>query len=190
VKTTGVIADYVGRVLGKPLCSLVNGIDKPPTEPELPTNAKKDGPEARKWDHDYRHYLHQHELYKLKKGKVFVIIMGQGTLAVKNRLKSLGTNYTQLQLDVDVLGLLTVIRNYALANANIQNPYWEAAQAFKQLATVTQQKNESLPVFYKRWINARDVAELQWGPLYPTKLVTSKTVESETAATEVLHPHY
>jgi hypothetical protein len=84
-----------------------------------------------------------------------------------------------------VLGLLTAIRNIALANANIQNPYWGAAQALKRLATVTQQNDESLPAFYKRWINARDVAELQWGPMYPTtKLTTTKTVESETDETE------
>jgi hypothetical protein len=48
-----------------------------------------------------------------------------------------------------------------------------------------QQNNESLPVFFKRWnSNARDVAELQWGPMYPTKLMTTKTVESETEATD------
>jgi hypothetical protein len=121
VKTTKAIADYVdrGRLLGKPMCDLVNCIDKPPVEPELPTNAKKDGPEIRKWDRDYSHYLHQHELYRLNKGKVFVIILGQFTLAVKNRLKSLGTDYVQLQSDIDVLGLLTAIRNIALANANV-----------------------------------------------------------------------
>jgi hypothetical protein len=56
VKTTEAIADYISRVLGKPMCNLVNGIDKPPAEPELPTSAKKDGPEARKWDRDYSHY--------------------------------------------------------------------------------------------------------------------------------------
>jgi hypothetical protein len=49
---------------------------------------------------------------------------------------------------------------------------------------VTQQNNESLPAFYKRWINARDVAELQWGPMYPTKRATTKTVESETDEAE------
>jgi hypothetical protein len=175
VKMTEVIADYVSRVLGKePMCDLVNGIDKPPVEPELPTNAKKDGPEARKWDRNYSHYLQQRERYRLSKGKVFVIILGQCTLAVKNRLKSLGTDYAQLQLNDDVLGLLTAIRNIALANANIQNPYWGAAQAFKRLATVSQQHDESLPAFYKRWTNARDVA----------KLATLKTVESETDETE------
>jgi hypothetical protein len=52
VKMTKAIAYYVRRQLGKPMCDLVNGIDKPPMEPELPTN-KKDGPEARKWDRDY-----------------------------------------------------------------------------------------------------------------------------------------
>jgi hypothetical protein len=77
VKTTEAIADYVGRELGKPMCDLVNGIDKPPEEPELPINAKKDAPETRKWDCDYSHYLQQHELYRLNKGKVFVIILGQ-----------------------------------------------------------------------------------------------------------------
>jgi hypothetical protein len=166
------------------MCDLVNGIDKPPVEPELPINAKKDGRETRKWDRDYSHYLQQRELYRLNKGKVFVIILGQRTLVVKNRLKSLGTNYAQLQSNNDVLGLLTAIHNIALANANIQNPYWGAAQTYKRLVTVTQQHDESLPAFYKRWINARDVAELQWGPMYPAKLVTTKTVESETDETE------
>jgi hypothetical protein len=52
------------------------------------------------------------------------------------------------------------------------------------LAAATQQNDESLPAFYKRWTNARDVAELQWGPMYPTKLATTKTVESETDETE------
>jgi hypothetical protein len=116
VKTTEAIADYIGRVLGRPMCDLVNSIDNPPVEPELPINTKKDGPETRKWDRNYSHYLYQHELYKLNKGKVFMISLGQCTLAVKNRLKSLGTNYVQLQSDDDVLGL-----HIALANPNIQN---------------------------------------------------------------------
>jgi hypothetical protein len=51
VKATEAIADYVGRVLGKPMCDLVNGIDKPPVVPKLPIKAKKDAPETRKWDH-------------------------------------------------------------------------------------------------------------------------------------------
>jgi hypothetical protein len=177
VKTAKAIADYVGKVLGKPMCNLVNIIDKPTVEPELPINAKKkDGPETRKWDHDYSHHLQQHELYRLNKGKVFMIILGQCTLAVKNKLKSLGTDYLLLQSDDDVLGLLTAIPNIALANADIQNPYLGAAEALKRLATVTQQNDESLPAFYKRWINARDVAELQWGPMYPTKLWASAEV--------------
>jgi hypothetical protein len=185
VKTTKAIADYIGRVLGKPMCDLVNGVDKPPVEPELPINVKKDGPETRnKWYRDYSHYVQQHELYRLNKGKVFVIILGQCTLAVKNKLKSLETDYTQLQSDIDVLGLLNAIRNIALSNANIQNPYWGAAQALKRLATVAQQNDESLPAFYKRWINAKDVAELHWGLMYPTKPTTTKTVEPETDETE------
>jgi hypothetical protein len=106
VKTTEAIADYVGRELGKPMFDLVNGIDKPPVEPELRISTKKDGPETWKWDRDYSHYLHQRELYNLNKGKVFVIILGQCTRALKNKLKSLGTNYVQLQSNDDVLGLL------------------------------------------------------------------------------------
>lgn len=189
VKTTEAIADYVGRELGKPMCDLVNGFDNPPKEPELPANAKKDSPEARKWDRDYSHYLHQTETYELNKGKVFVIILGQCTLAVKNKLKSLGTDYAQLQQQVDVLGLLQAIRNIALANADIQYEHWGAAQALKKLAAVNQHNDESLPQFYKRWTNARDVAELQWGPLYPTKLVkqteaTDEVVEDSTETEE------
>jgi hypothetical protein len=44
VKTTKAIADYAGRELGKPMCDLVNGIDKPPVEPELPTSTKRTHP--------------------------------------------------------------------------------------------------------------------------------------------------
>jgi hypothetical protein len=69
VKMTEAIADYVGRELGKTMCNLVNGIDKPPVEPELPTSAKKSGPEARKWDRDYSHYLHQRELLQVEQGQ-------------------------------------------------------------------------------------------------------------------------
>jgi hypothetical protein len=77
--------------------------------------------------------LYPYELYKLNKGKVFVIILGQCTLTVKNKLKSLGTNYKQLQSEVDMLGLLTAIRNVALANAEIQNPYWGGSTSIQTI---------------------------------------------------------
>ena len=178
IKTTEKIADYVGRELGKPMSDLVTGKDNPPKEPEaLPASVKKDSHESRKWDKDYDHYLRQKDIYELNKGKVFVIIKGQCTLAVKNKLNSLGAEYAQLEQDIDVIGLLKAIRNIALENAEIQFEHWAAAQALKRLAMVNQHGDEDLPQFYKRWTNARDVAELQWGPLYPTKLVTQTQVE-------------
>lgn len=184
VKTTERIASYVGSTLHKAMADLMLGqkSDLIPVEPEnLHKDVKKDSHEARKWDKQYDHYLRQKAIYDENVGKTFVIIEGQCTLAVRNKLKSSRDKYDELQRKADVPGLLAAIRNIVLEHAEIQFPSWAATQALKRFVTVQQSPDESLPMFYKRWMDARDVAERWWGPLYPTKLVETKVIEEEAA---------
>lgn len=167
-KTTEAIASYVGKQLGKPMYDLVMGSDKPPPQPANPdASVKKDSFEMRAWDRQYDQYLKDTKEYTTNKGKVFIILLGQCDLAMKTKLESLGADYTKLNDQADVLGLIKKMRNITLANTENQYEYWSAAIAIKKLSRLYQHNDETLPQFYKRWMDARDVAELQWGPLFP-----------------------
>ena len=100
---------------------------------------------------------------------MFVIIKGQCSLMMKNKVESM-TDYKKWEEDDDVIGLLNGLKELSFSTVDIQYEYWIVSQSLKSVMTMRQQDKESLNGYYKRFINLVDVAEIQWGTLVPTKI--------------------
>ena len=182
VKTTEAIAYWCGCELGKDMMTLVEGEECAPEEPTAPvapeTETRTVAAALRKYDKEIDHYLKDLKQYKKNKGIVFVVIMGQCSPAMKNKLKSM-SEFKQLDKDNDVIGLLKLIKNLTHAKVDIQYEHWCAMQSVRKLLLIQQHEREDLTAYYDRLVANRDVAEEQWGKLLPTKLVSDSTDEDE-----------
>jgi hypothetical protein len=89
--------------------------------------------------------------YKEHKAKVFVIIKGQCSLTMKNKVES-KTNYKKWEKDDDVIGLLSGFKELLFLTVYVQYEYWIMSQSMKSIMTMRQQDKESLNDYYKWFI--------------------------------------
>jgi hypothetical protein len=92
VKTTEAIGDYVGRIHGKAMRMLVlRGKEMPPKKPTAPSTTLKQGEpitaEWREYDKGLDFYNKKIDQYKEDKAKVFIVIMGQCTSMMRNKVE-------------------------------------------------------------------------------------------------------
>ena len=123
-------------------------------------------------------YYHKLDDYEEYKAKVFVIIKGQCSLTMKNRMESV-KGYSKMESDDDVVSLLKCLKDLAFATINVQYEYWTISQMLRSVMTMRQQENEGLASFYKRFTNTVKVTESQWGLLVPTRVASGGTNEAE-----------
>ena len=85
-EVTRKIGDYVGRVYGKSMRNLVISLKEDETmkEPEYPTGNNPSEKDKAIWSKKYDHWLKKIESYDDYKAKVFVIVFGKCTKAMKN----------------------------------------------------------------------------------------------------------
>jgi hypothetical protein len=136
VRTTEAIADYVGVNYGWAMRVLVkNRKEKVFTKPARPTAAKvttrsQSGTETEVLGSvssaqmvDYKaeldNYLRDTQEYQENKAKVFVVILGQCTVAVMSRLET-GGGLNDLEINLDVLGLLEKLESMAFSTGGVQ----------------------------------------------------------------------
>jgi len=179
-KVNTAIGDYCGREHGKPMKLLFEGKESPPKEPTRPTEAPD---KMDPWDREvYRRELDQwiklKQVYKENKGVVFLIIMGQCSLAMRNKIES-SSEYSTLDANDDVIGLLKMIKDLTFTTTSAQYKYWKLFQNLKNTMLCRQFEHESLSVFYKRWKTNIDVVESLWGGFVPTKLESGEDKDTE-----------
>jgi hypothetical protein len=121
--------------------------------------------------------------YKQDKAKVFCIIIGQCTTAMKHKVQnSNSSEYIALEKADNVIGLLMKMREFAYTTENVQYEYWTMQASVKTLFDMRQQSKESLNGFgnLKRCIAQLEVTEDVWGgELIPMKL-KGKTTALQT----------
>ena len=91
-------------------------------------------------------------------------------MAVKNKVES-NTAYEQVELNYDVVELLRIIKEIAFKSRDKKYNYWSAFFALKGVINIRQDEHENLTAYYKRFINAIDVCERQFGPVIPQEIV-------------------
>ena len=86
-KTTKAIGQYVGRVYGREMKTLV--LQQSEAGPTVPVYPKNGDDQAKAiWSKEYDQYVKKRERYADYKNKVFTTIMGQCTKAMKNRVEA------------------------------------------------------------------------------------------------------
>jgi hypothetical protein len=119
-----------------------------------------------------QHYFKK-ERYEEHKAKIFVIVKGQCTLNMKNKVESLKGE----EANDDVIKLLNGLKELTFKTHEVQYGYWTICQTVRRVLTTRQQDNEPLAEYCKRFTSCVDVAESQWGTLVPTAAATNETNE-------------
>ena len=167
-ETTKAVAQYVGRVYGREMKTLVLlGKETVRKEPEYPKKESKKDEAVWRIKMDY--YLKKIEQYDENKAKVFTIIMGQCEKSMKNRVES-DSCYEKMEEDNDVVALLKVIKNIAFNTSDKNYPPLQAAEAWKSLSKLYQGDTESLVDFYNRFVAMKEVVERSFGAIAPSVL--------------------
>ena len=172
-RTVEELAEYVGKKYSKEMRALVKtGEDGEPEEPDPP----KDKNSVTNYDlmilkSDYEDYKKLKREYECHKAKVFLLILGQCTLNMRNRVEQDDKEkYKKMEEEYDVAGLLETIKRLSYTENKTKYSYWMMARDIKKLATIKQQHDETLAMYHKRFINLVDVIEARWGSLAPTNV--------------------
>ena len=115
-------------------------------------------------------YCNEIKLYKKNKAKIFIIIQGQCSLAVKPKMESNKEHKTIEEQD-DVIKLMKLMKSLSHASIDVKCEYWSLSNAMAKLYHVKQKSNESLMVYKKKFTNMVEIAEVQHGPIVPIDLV-------------------
>ena len=198
VKSRRGIANYCGRTLGKGMHALVaDGREVLPKKPERPkpkaqvttrqqaeqkaeqesSLAAIDPFDMKDYDHDYAQYSKALERYKENKGKAFVIILGQCTDKLLNRLKA-HEKYTKLYDDDDVVGLLDLIKQL-VATSNEEEYMCQTFQRLiMQYININMHHQDDVPFWETRLDSAEESLTNRWGDFVPDKLPEGETKET------------
>jgi len=167
-ETTKAIGEYVGREFGSAMKKLVlhekEAVFEIPSLPEKPTEQDK-----LQWSIDYKTITADKKTYEEQKTKVFGIIFEQCDETMKQCVES-HSLYAEADEISDVLTLLSMIRESAYDANTQQYPPRQAAMAWKHMASVHQQHDESLVAYYKRFLEVVERVERFYGPIVPSVL--------------------
>jgi restriction endonuclease len=95
-----------------------------------------------------KQYYFKKEIYEEHKAKIFVIVKGQCTLNMKNKVESL-QGYNWIEANDDVIKLLNGFKELTFKTHKVQYGYWTICQTARRVLTMRQQDNEPLAEYYK-----------------------------------------
>ena len=167
-KTTKAIGQYVGRVYGREMKTLVLQLSEAgPTAPEYPMAGDEQAKAI--WSKEYDQFVKKREKYADYKSKVFTTIMGQCTKAMRNRVEA-EDQYESAENDSDVIVLLGVIKDLAFSASDLKYPHMRAAQAWKDLVLARQQEHEDIVDYYRRFENLVEITDAMYGKVTPVTI--------------------
>ena len=167
-EVTRKIGDYVGRVYGKSMRNLVISLqeDENMKEPEYPTGNNPSEKDKAIWSKKYDHWLKKIESYDDYKAKVFVIVLGKCTKAMKNRLQKLGT-FEDMEVKHNVIGLLKEIKRQIFDSHDNKYESLRSVMAWRKLMSCRQKDKEDLIDYYTRFCGLVEAVELSYGNIKP-----------------------
>jgi hypothetical protein len=142
-RKTEAIAYYDGREYSKEMRLLV----KNPKEHEFKEPVMPDKEEAKppfvmkKYETELKQYYFKKERYEEHKAKIFVIVKGQCTLNMKNKVESL-QGYDWIEANDNVIKLLNGLKELTFKTHKLQYGYWTIYHTVRRVLTMRQQDNE------------------------------------------------
>ena len=94
------------------------------------------------WKTKLSRYYKKEDKYTEDKAKVFVIIMGQCTMAVKNKVEA-NTAYADIETNYDVVELLRIIKEIAFESGDKKYNHQLAFFALKGVINIRQDEHEN-----------------------------------------------
>jgi hypothetical protein len=154
-----------------------NQKENEPKEQVMPDKEEAKSPFVmKKYETELKQYYFKEERYEEHKAKIFVIVKGQCTLNMKNKVESL-QDCDLIEGNDDVVKSLNGLKELTFKTHEVQYGYWTVCQTVRRVLTMRQQDNEPLAEHYKRFTSCVDVAESKWGTLVPTAATTNETNE-------------
>ena len=177
-KTIEEVADYVGKKFSKEMRLVIKKKKEfAPTKPTHPTPDKDgnfDEMEKMEFKSDYEEYKKDMKQYKELKSKVFLLIMGQCTTNLKEKIES-HDDFDKMEEDYDVIKLIDLIRKLSYGETDTKYVHCLVVMEIRKLAAIRQKQHESLTNYYNRFLNLIQVIESRWGLLVPTKVAEETT---------------
>lgn len=185
VRTTKLLAEYVGTEFGKEMWTLVSKkLETTFTEPVDPgTDATKG--QLEKYKMQLQEVMRDEKRYKKEKAKVFRIVMGQCLSAMRNKLEGL-PEYATLEENDDVIGLLGKLSELVYSTEHVQYEYWTMQSTMRKVMNLGQEPKESLVSFSRRFLAQVEATEGIWGKLIPMKMKGKLTTEQDAARHQFL----
>ena len=116
LKTTDAIAEYVGKMYSREMRWLVKYRKETEfSEPERPDGTRPSIGELEKYRAELKRYYDRSDSYGKEKAKVFVVIKGQCTRKMKNKVENL-EEFKQWEQDDDVVKLLDGLQSLLFAS--------------------------------------------------------------------------
>jgi len=81
-----------------------------------------------------------------QKAKVFVVILGQCSLEVKNKLVN-NVGFKTLEDSDDAVGPLKMLKEMAFSTSGVQHPHWTLQNVLRRLTAINQGPSESVSSF-------------------------------------------
>ena len=173
VKTTEAIGNYVGKKYGKAMkLMVVKGTDGEPKEPMEPRKKDPNAFQLKKYEKELNVYFRKLEDYTENKTKVFIILMGQCTMVMQNKVKA-QKNYDELEKNDDVIGLIQVIKELSYEVTENKYVFVGMQRSLYRLMTMKQGEKEGIISFYNRFKSQFEIVETQWGEFGPAKKIHS-----------------
>jgi hypothetical protein len=91
----------------------------------------------KKYKKDLKQYYFKKERYEEQKAKIFVIVKGQCTLNMKNKVMRL-MGYDSIEASDDVIKLLNGLEELTFKTHNVQYGYWTICQTVRKVLTMRQ----------------------------------------------------
>lgn len=188
LRTQERLADYVGVEVSPEMRALVkNGTEKTFTEPRIPRVGDQEASQGQleKYKLELKQFQEDKRKYDTYKGKTFIMILGQCSETLSNRLKN-DTDFSTLESNFDVKGLMDKLRSLAFSKSGNQNTFLAAQEALKRLMCVNQGPTETNENFLKRTKALVQVVEEHWGDFSPEKLRGTGANSTQVARDKML----
>ena len=173
ITTTQALETYVRVNFSRDMYTLINEkVEATHPEPRTPGKDATPG-EMKRYEILLKDSISKQDKYKAEKAKVFGIIMGQCTMAMKNKLESL-PEYKTLNDDDNVVGLLNTIKGLVYTTDKGQYKYWTMQAQMRNLLTLRQESKEPLGKFCTRFLAQAEATEDVWGEMSPANVTGAK----------------
>jgi hypothetical protein len=168
-KTKKAIAEYIGMTsdCGQDLyTAIMEGVEPEFVEPEDPGKSATKG-QLQRYDILLKKVLAKEERYNIEKAKLFRLIIGQCSQAMRNKVGAL-PDYKTLQKSVDFVKLLKRMKELVDGTDHTQYQFWKMQAQLAKLVFIKQEPNECVAHYSNRFLDQvlEDVITGGWCAIY------------------------